>query len=585
MILSNKFFIIPILIVQLNYYSFSQNKFSFYYAKAKHNITLNYDSAYYYNQLSITAALIDNNQFYEQLAYIQKGNILYYTNKFDSSINCYLTAAELNKRYNNIHYLIQNYADIAFVYANINKDFLNTSKTWLKKAEDLLPNTPDSTKAYFYKTSGVIFLKQEKPEVALNFFLLELKLNNQVDKNGRGSLLNNIGLCYLKLKKIDTAQRYFKRSIDSCKKYKLERVRGITLVNLARCESLRENYLNSNIIATEAIPILIRKSAMPALIDNYKLLMNNFIKLKLKDSIIKYQRLFHETKDSVFNESIKQQLSSIEKRIEIDNKNLQIKNSKDLIDATEKQAKLYEIIAIVIGVSFVIILILGILLFKRNTLLQTQKRIIHKSLIEKEGLLSEIHHRVKNNLQLVASLIQLQLKSLNDEKSIAVIKETKNRINSMLLLHKKLYQNESISYIDTYEYLDTLLPVIIDSYSIKNKLKINNYAESLKLYLDTAIPLGLIINELVTNSLKYAFDKIDYPEINLNLFMDKNELILKVSDNGQGFSNLDVVKSKSFGFKMINSMCRQLDAEFEIENNNGAICRVKIRNYKLYEKS
>lgn len=535
--------------------------------------------------MAIARSLKDGNKFNEQLAYIQKGNLLYYTNKFDSSITYYLKSSKINVELDFKHYLVQNYADIAFVYANINKDFLGTAKVWLLKAESMLPHSEDSTKAYFYKTSGVIYLKLNKPNEALTYFLLELKLNTPIDKTGRASLLNNIGLCYLKQNHVEIAQNYFKQSIDSCRKYKLDRVRGIALVNYARSEALKKNYGLSNKIGYEAMPYLLKKSAMPALIDNYKLLKNNFAELKLKDSVIKYQKLYYETKDSIFNESVKQQLSSLEKRIEIENKNLQIENSKNLINATKKQAKLYAAIAAIIGVSFIIILILGTLLFKRNKLLQTQKGIIQNSLVEKEGLLSEIHHRVKNNLQLVASLIHLQLKSLNDEKSIQAIKETRNRINSMLLLHKKLYQNEKTSYIDTYEYLNTLLPVILDSYSNKDQIKINNYAEPLKLYLDTAIPLGLIINELITNSIKYAFENTSDPLITINLYVKENELILKVADNGQGFLDLETVKNKGFGFKLVNSMCRQLDAAFEIANDNGAVCIVKIINYKLYEQS
>jgi two-component sensor histidine kinase len=154
----------------------------------------------------------------------------------------------------------------------------------------------------------------------------------------------------------------------------------------------------------------------------------------------------------------------------------------------------------------------------------------------------------------------------------------------MLLLHQKLYQNEKIAYIDTYEYLNTLLPVVLDSYAIKSKIRINNYAQSLKLYLDTAIPLGLIVNEIITNCVKYAFDSTSDPQIDINLYIENKELIMVVKDNGQGFLDLGLAKNKSFGFKLITSMCRQLDAIFEIANDNGAVCTIKIKNYKLYEQ-
>lgn len=565
-------------------HAYTQTDFSLNYDRAKKNVTINYDSAEHYNQLALIAAKQSKNKFQEQLAYIQKGNILYYTNKFDSSINCYLKASEINKKSNNIHYLVQNYSDIAFVYSNINKDFVQIAANWLNKAELIIDNSPDSTKAYFFKTSGVIYLRQNKPQKALASFLKQLHLSGVDAKTGHASLLNNIGICYQKQNDLAIAENYFKQCIDSCEKYSFYRVKGIALVNLAKNKSLEKKYALSNMITNEAVPILINKTAMPALIEAYGLLAKNYDKLEQKDSLLKYQKLFYQTKDSVFNESTKQQLSSLEKRLEVENKNLQIKNSFNLIQAAKKQTKLYAIIAAIIGVSFLFILILGTLLFKRNKLLRSQKEIIQDSLQEKESLLAEIHHRVKNNLQLVASLIELQLKSLKDEKSIQAIKESKNRINSMLLLHQKLYQNEKIAYIDTFEYLNTLLPVVLDSYAIKSKVRINNYAQSLKLYLDTAIPLGLIVNEIITNSVKYAFDNTSDPQIDINLYIENKELILVVKDNGQGFSDLGLAKNKSFGFKLITSMCRQLDAIFEIDNDNGAVCTIKIRNYKLYEQ-
>jgi two-component sensor histidine kinase len=561
----------------------AQNLFPDYFDKAKQFITINYDSSNFYNKLAMLIAKQNKSPFQEQLAYIQRGNILFYTNKFDSSIFYYLKAHEINKTLNNNHYLVQNYSDIAFVYSNINKEFLVIASKWLKKAEVIITNAADSTKAYYYKTAGVIYLRQEKPDLALKYFLKQLALSDIDLKTGHASLLNNIGFCYQKQNMLNLAEVFIKRSIDSCEKYAFYRVKGIAMVNLAKNKSLAFKPIESNNIAAEAIPILKSKSAMPALIELYGLMTRNFTMLSERDSIIKFQKLYYTTKDSIFNESTKQQLGNIEKTLEVQNKNLQIENSMNLVNSAKKQTKLYAIIAGLIGMLFIFISVLGYLLYKRNKLLYLQKEVIQNSLKEKVSLLSEIHHRVKNNLQLVSSLIELQLKSLKDEKSIQVVNESKNRINSMLLLHQRLYQNEKIAFVNTFEYLETLLPSIIKSIAIFNKVNIINRSEPIKLYLDTAVPLALIINEIVTNSLKYAFDNTINPTIEIDLFVKNHELVLMVKDNGSGFPDVDKVKVKSFGFKLINSMCRQLDATFEIENNNGALTTIRIKNYRLYE--
>lgn len=578
-----KYWWILVLYLFANLKCTSQNSFNHYYSKAKQLVVLNYDSAFLYNGLAEQEAIHSDNKFELQLAYIQKGNIFFYTNKFDSSIHYYLKSSAINKKSNNIHYLVRNYVDVAFVYSTINKDFAKLSNNWLLKANKLIPTANDSTKSYYYNTAGVVNLRLNNVDTALNCFFNVLKINNLEEKGSRYALINNIGLCYQKKRNLILSDYYFKKCIDSCKLNNEVRLGAISSINLANNEFLKANHNKSIQISKEAIPILINKKAIPKLIEGYELLVKNYKYLNVSDSVNKYLSLYHNTKDSIFNETVKQQLSTLEKTLELENKNLEIEKKTSEINASKKQTKLYQLIILIALFSLIVFLYLVTVIIKRNKLLKNQKSIIQDSLKVKDNLLGEIHHRVKNNLQLVSSLLELQLMGVKDENTINTMNESRGRINSMIVLHEKLYQNQDVTYINTSEYISNLIANVNSSYSIGNKVEFVLEAQNIKLGLDTAVPLGLILNEVLTNCFKYAFKNVSHPRIVIVLKIENELLLVSIHDNGVGISDDNQVKTKSFGYKLITSLCRQLDAELKISSNCGTLVELEIKDYKLYE--
>ena len=202
---------------------------------------------------------------------------------------------------------------------------------------------------------------------------------------------------------------------------------------------------------------------------------------------------------------------------------------------------------------------------------------IKASLKEKEVLLKEIHHRVKNDLQVVSSLLYLQSEHIKDEQSLATIRESQSRIKSMALVHEQLYQSKGLARVDFAEYIQNLATYLFRSYGVNPDaitLKIN--ADDVSLGIDTAIPCGLIISELVSNSLKHAFpagkaggDRES--EIRINLHADDdNKLTLIVSDNGVGLPrDLDFRNTESFGMHLVNTLTRQLEGTIELDRSGG----------------
>ncbi|MEM7296840.1 MAG: sensor histidine kinase [Bacteroidota bacterium] len=200
---------------------------------------------------------------------------------------------------------------------------------------------------------------------------------------------------------------------------------------------------------------------------------------------------------------------------------------------------------------------------------------------ERETLLKEIHHRVKNNLQIISSLLNLQAGSLEDEAAIDAVKEGQNRVKSMALIHENLYQNDDLSGIEVDEYIENLTRTLYGSFGVdEEKIKTNLSVEKIRLDIDTLIPLGLMLNELLCNALKYAFPE-GQGNLALSLRQSENKLDLKVKDDGPGISKEKLENGNSYGWKMIKSLSRKLKADISIENDRGTQISLSIRNYQL----
>jgi len=196
---------------------------------------------------------------------------------------------------------------------------------------------------------------------------------------------------------------------------------------------------------------------------------------------------------------------------------------------------------------------------------------INISLQEKVVLLREIHHRVKNNLQVISSLLNLQSGYIEDKKSLEIFRESQTRVRSMALIHEKLYQSKDLNKIEFSEYIESLIKDLFKSYNIESsRITLKSKMEGIYFEIDTAILCGLIINELVSNSLKHAFPENRkgeiYIELNQNSVNNKYTLIIK--DNGIGFpSNVDFRKTESLGLQLVTTLSEQLGGTIELNKN------------------
>lgn len=304
-------------------------------------------------------------------------------------------------------------------------------------------------------------------------------------------------------------------------------------------------------------------------------------------SAIEHLNKYQQIQDSIFSEvktrqieelQIQYQTSKKEKEILLlNNKNREQQNALRSIAVTRN--------LIIAG----ILLLLGFLYYRfhlkqksNKKLAAQQKEISQKNtslqrlVEEKEWLVKEIHHRVKNNLQIVMSLMNIQSNYLENKAALEAIKESQSRMNAMSLIHQKLYQSSSLVSIDMGKYIGELCSYLVEGFGENKQIEIIIDVANVELDTSQAVPIGLILNEAITNSIKYAFEKSNGGKIKLSLQPDgKNKWILSISDNGKGLpENFEFKKNNSVGMVLIETLTEQIGGALEFHNRNGLEIRI-----------
>ena len=293
------------------------------------------------------------------------------------------------------------------------------------------------------------------------------------------------------------------------------------------------------------------------------------ISLQLKqvtDSLVKNEAQQHLLRARLSYDSLQQAESQKTYQKDLLQKQLEVDSSQKII------------YLVIIGLVLALLLAFAFYRNYKNT--QKTNRIIEASLIEKETLLKEIHHRVKNNLQIVSSLLNLQANRTEDEHLKKIMGEAKNRINSMALIHQKIYQSGNLSSIDFQTYIEQMVQSMEANFNThKKKISYHIDTHHVVLDIDTSIPLGLIINELLTNIYKYAFNDRDNGTVTISLQQkNKEELELHIADDGMGLpQNFDINTLNSLGIKLVKGLSNQLKGTIRFENNNGTHCFINFK--------
>ncbi|MFH6950818.1 histidine kinase dimerization/phosphoacceptor domain -containing protein [Flavobacterium sp. FlaQc-51] len=323
------------------------------------------------------------------------------------------------------------------------------------------------------------------------------------------------------------------------------------------------------------------------------------ISLSITDSLngnyaaaLKHYQIYKKMSDSLIDYSKNKQIEELRIQYETLNKEQKIKLLNDQTKLQESELQKSQLLNNLSIWSLILLLITIGLLYNRYRLKQrnhaklelkekeiNQKNINLRHLLdEKEWLVKEIHHRVKNNLQTVISLLNSQSAYLDNDMALSAIKNSQHRIHSMSLIHQKLYNAENISTINMPNYIKELVEYLKESFTLGQRIRFELKIDPLELDVAQAVPLGLILNEAITNSIKYAFpdDRSGMIYVTLEGIND-NKYLLIISDNGIGIDvDISAKKINSFGMSLIKGLSDDLEAKFSMENNNGTILKIEF---------
>ncbi|PHN93766.1 histidine kinase [Maribacter sp. 6B07] len=428
----------------------------------------------------------------------------------------------------------------------------------------------------------------KKAEGLIKVFLSDVT-NQHSDKeiaDGRilnGIIIGNIGKCHVQLGEYEKAIPFLEESREIIRKYNKSKFSSDIIENtlaLAECYLKLDDYAKAtDYLSDEMNPI-----KLDNILKRNRIYADYYFKTGDYQNSTVYLKKNIRIRDSIdaLASNIKnQQLTSVIEQ-DLDNSKKTMEQQKAQLEASRKDIKARDdkISLVFVSLIFTLIGFAGLVYaylksIKNQRLIAEQKFIIENSLVEKDSLLKEIHHRVKNNLQMVSSLLSLQTKNTRSKAAIAALEEGKSRVKAMALIHQKLYQNDDLSVIEMQGYIESLINSIQSVYKKGgHNINITIDAEGVELDIDRAIPFGLILNELVSNSFKYAFP---HDDSNGKIYIHLRKIagqegFFEYTDNGIGLpEDTDERANSSMGIRLMNRLANQLQTSLNTDKTNEGV--------------
>jgi len=483
------------------------------------------------------------------IAKMNMGNIHNNMNNNEKSASFYHEAIFYFKQLD-LEIMVANcYNNLGNLYRNNNT--LDSSLLYYNKSLVIREKTYDlSAMAILYHNYGNLYLENKDFENALFY------VNKSIEIKKKGNDLRSVKISYLALGEIYYSMKNYENALLYLK------------LSLENSDGIYNKKINDSHLLIAKCYAKTRKYKLATFHFNQHHIINDSILNRRQSSSLEKELIKYEiVKDSL----VKGKLTIQKELSEIEQNNLELKSK-----ITQNKSN-YLFIGLMISLIF------GILLFisfkKRLKLSNTHKKTLEhqneelkRTLIskeEKETLLKEVHHRVKNNLQIINSLIRLQSHYTSPTNYKARLADTENRIRSMALVHEKLYKSADLSKLDSESYIVELVENLMSAFEFNEEIKLDFDIENIKFSIDTLIPLGLIVNEAISNSIKYAFTGLEGGCITLSL-EQKEDIILTISDNGIGADlSYEELSEDSLGMELIESLCDQLSGEFTLDTTNG----------------
>ncbi len=563
-----------------------------------------HDSAlvYYYKAISLTNANKDKKRLASDfngigVIYSQRGlmdSSIYY---YDKSLALYLTLRDTTNAI-----ILENNLSIIYKNKGIYEKALEHAFGVLSKMKE----EPSRTLASCYNTIGLVYLKTGDYKDALNYAykalgvrkllavtnlvaqsynsigeiylamhaydsaLLNLQKSltlkrNAADRKTLTTTLNNIGDALFEQKRFGAAKEYYLESLVLKREFKDILGEAVTLNNLAKVSVATSDFKEAEQYLDKARELIHRAGALNELRWNLEIRIQLYEKKKDFARAFQYTRELLIVRDSLMTQQKVESLMNMQFRYDVEKKEQQIVmlEQRQEINQSELKSKQIWIEALITALVLFIIIIL---------LVYYSFRVVRRSKQHIEMLLKELHHRVKNNLQILSSVLSLQSQQLMDKNALQAVKASEGRVNAMALIHKKLYMGDQNRSIDIKEYITELIQYLAHTYGFaERKFDLNLKLEEIQIDVDKAIPLGLIVNELVSNSFKYAYSRQPLPVLNVSLYLSgQRNLSLEISDNGSGFEESAGKEiNGAFGLKMVRTLLKELKGKLDMNTDKG----------------
>lgn len=437
----------------------------------------------------------------------------------------------------------------------------------LCKKEHIEPELP-----FLLRFSGDAYLAMDQYQAAFDCYDEAIQRVNalHLGPSSLAEFVNCRGNAYKRLGNYNAAIVDYQNCLQLSREANSPQGQMVAIANLGEVHLLKGNYTEALRYQLKTIALQEKSGDNANLPENYRHASRIYEKLGNLSKALEFERKSRNMRDSVLNMQSDATISELRTKYETEKKEATIASQTLKID---QQTLIQEL-------SIALILLLSVFAFFFYQNARSRKKInlaMGEKMAENELLLKEIHHRVKNNLEIISSLLALQSAQITDPNVKEAMLASQNRVQSIGIIHQKLYKNDTLSAIDMKDYLRNLSANILDTFDAQNRIDLAYALDDLELDIETAVPIGLIVNELLTNAFKYAFPEKKNGQVKIELRKtDANLIRLAVADNGIGKQSL--TQGTGFGGQLIALLTKQLNGTLQEENQTGT--RVQI-DFKL----
>ena len=458
----------------------------------------------------------------------------------------------------------------------ISDEDFQSAVTFLKKALALYDRSKEKMRVSIIHNLGEAYRLAGQLDNAIKHFTETLLLNQSVkDRVIEGYTLGNLGMVYATQYKLEPAKKHLNEALNILTS--LEDIYAISIykAELGMVYQQERNLALAETHFLEALDMA-QKAGLKEQIRDFSAKLMEFYKTRGNyKKALEYQQLYQVYHDSLVDKEKIQEHERLKAGYVIDKRETEI-GALTTINSKQKQVVSLLVLGILSTFFFSYLLFRANRKVKKsNVLLSDQKTIISKREQEKVLLLKELNHRVKNNLQMISSLLNIQSNALTGHPAQESIEVGKHRVEALALVHRKLYQDGADMRIQLKTYIEELVSGLFHGYKASFTPDID--VDDINVHVDKAIPLALILNELVTNALKYAYKKQPHPSLKICMKRTgKSDLDMEIRDNGIGFTEASV-KKKGFGITLIQSLVAQLEGTIEHIREQGTYWKMTIK--------